>query len=101
MTPRWKEGWTASFDLRFIGGYERFDLWAHTEDPAGDIRVVWGEGPTLWHYALIPPGAKSMVLHKSPNTALLADPPTQDELQDLYKYVSLFAPWVIHATQVV
>ena len=87
MEPRWEHAWLHT--RRYVGGYERFDLWI--ERTYGVI-AVWGVGVSNWHWVSSIPAISTD--HFGP----LKDPPTEQELEGIRLYLKLFVPEVPDGT---
>lgn len=82
MEPRWKGKWGGA---RFLGGAGRLDIHYFL---GGDLRLVWGNHSEEWHWAIF----DETGLRIDGLTALLRDPPTDEELKMTEHYLELFAP---------
>lgn len=81
---------------KFLGGYTRFDLWFDTE---GDLRIVWGDSDSHWHYILA--GQRNFGLNRDTRSFRdLVDKPTRAETLGIKHYLMLFAPDYLEALRI-
>lgn len=89
MEPRWKNVWLP--ELRYLGGSSRVDMFTHSDDYS-DIRAAWGDNTSQWHWLEWLDGK---LLISVASSHLLKDAPTDEELEELWVYLTIFAPDVV------
>lgn len=90
MEPRWFSNWAGnpSNGMTFLGGTAKMDLWASVY--GGDTRLVWGADAGRWHWPTEIAEGKLRLY-----SAVLTDPPTDEELDEAHTFLKVFAPWVL------
>jgi hypothetical protein len=92
MRPRWYSEWSGRQSMRFVGGYDRFDLWVYKIDRGGEakdeIRVIWGEEARRWTWLDYDERRRKLVIVYFD----LIDGPSNDEMELLIQYLRCFVP---------
>lgn len=92
MEPRWYSEWAGRQSMRFVGGYDRFDLWVYSSKRDGEthdeIRVIWGESSRKWTWLDYDERTRELVIFYSD----LIDGPNKDETALLIQYLRCFVP---------
>lgn len=78
--------------MRFVGGYDRFDLWVYNRNHSGEtrdeIRVIWGENSRHWTWLDYDEDTKQLHMFYSD----LIDAPSNDEAALIVQYLRCFVP---------
>lgn len=85
MQPRYRP--TFLSDYHYLGGYDRFDLYLDNDN---DLRVVWGNTDTHWHF--VSRGQRTFTLSFFHEFNDLVDAPTTQEMLYIKRYLKTFAP---------
>ena len=90
MEPRWYSEWSSRQSMRFVGGYDRFDLWIYDKahQARDEIRVIWGESSRKWTWLDYDERTRELVVFYSD----LIDGPSNDEVALLIQYLRCFVP---------
>ncbi len=88
MEPRWERSFGKKFE--FVGGTRKVDIYVNRG--ATELRFVWGpDGAHSWHWASLDMEKDRLFIEPS----LLQDAPTEEEMQEAYTYMKLFAHWAL------
>lgn len=96
MEPRWYSEWLGRRNMRFVGGYDRFDLWVYNGRHGGEaldevrdeVRVIWGDNARRWTWLDYDEDTKQLHMFYSD----LIDAPSNDEAALIVQYLRCFVP---------